>query len=153
MDIACATAAQTQACNTPREGESSLAAERKLCRRVFDKNVALWQRQAHGISSAVAKIVTGSMGKVVKTVRRGKVILFDLAILIEEAVIGGHEDLTASRVQKLTGNLHHLGDCIFACCEDLALGVARVTALVNCVMVDHHERSVLDIGQALFKDF
>ena len=93
------------------------------------------------------------MGKIGKTVRRGKVILFDLAILIEETVIGGHEDLTASRAQKLTGNLHHLGDCIFACCKDLALGVARVTALVNRVMLDHHERSALDIGQTLFKDF
>ena len=37
-----------------------------------------------------------------------------------------------------------MGDGVLAGGEDLALGVAGVAALVDRVVVDHHERSVLD---------
>ena len=144
VDVAGAAAAQAKARDAAGEGEPARTVERELRRGVLDEDVALRQSRAHDVPPAMADVPPGSAGKVREPVDCGVVELLYLPVLVEEAVIGGHDHLAAPGAQELAGHLRHLGDGVLAGSEDLALGVAGVPALVNRVVIDHHERSVLD---------
>ena len=144
VDVSGAAAAQAKARDAAGKGEPARTVERELRRGVLDEDVALRQGRAHGVPPAVTDVLTGGMGEVREPVGWGVVELLHLPVLVEEAVVGGHDYLAASGAQELAGYLRHLGDSVLAGGEDLALGVAGVAALVDRVVVDHHERSVLD---------